>query len=77
MLQNETLTLAQRIEIFVEVLNNLKGLERLDRINADLMASASGAFVGSRWIMWAAWPREADPNTVQTHGILLKDNPPS
>jgi hypothetical protein len=49
--QSRKLTVEERLKIVEEIMDNLKELERLERINAGLIARLCGTFVASRWIM--------------------------
>lgn len=51
LLQCRKLTVEERLKIVEEIMDNLKQLERLERINAELIARLCGTFVASRWIM--------------------------
>lgn len=51
LLQGRKLTVEERLKIVEEIMDNLKELERLERINAALIARLCGTFVASRWTM--------------------------
>jgi hypothetical protein len=50
LLQGCKLTVEERLKIVEQITQNLTELERLERINEELIARLCGTFVASRWI---------------------------
>ena len=51
LLQGRKLTIEDRLNIVEGIIENLRELEKLERINAALIARLCGTSVASRWIM--------------------------
>jgi t-SNARE complex subunit (syntaxin) len=51
LLQGRKLTIEDRLNIVEAIIEKLRELDRLERINAALIARLCGTFVASRWVM--------------------------
>ena len=51
LLQGRKLTIENRLNIVKAIIDNLRELEKLERINAALIAQLCGTSVASRWVM--------------------------